>query len=225
MSWLSDTWDDAKGAIDDFGDAAEDAIESTVENVGQAVDSGLDSAAGLAHRVGADGIADTLTDLGDEIASATGGPVDELDLGQTENPKELIRGEPSAIAEATTTLTDLATSIGSTGDALRTVDAADWTGSAADGFNDVFDKQPGLWHDAADAMNSAAQTLVSWGHTVEAAQARAADAVARWKQADDEERAKKSAYNTLTGEQQADHPLVDTWTAMRDEAREILRGA
>lgn len=225
MSWLSDTWDDAKGAIDDFGDAAEDAIESTVENVGQAVDSGLDSAAGLAHRVGADGIADTLTDLGDEIASATGGPVDELDLGQTENPKELIRGEPSAIAEATTTLTDLATSIGSTGDALRTVDAADWTGSAADGFNDVFDKQPGLWHDAADAMNSAAQTLVSWGHTVEAAQARAADAVARWKQADDEERAKKSAYNALTGEQQADHPLVDTWTAMRDEAREILRGA
>ncbi|BAH51773.1 putative T7SS-secreted protein [Rhodococcus opacus] len=225
MSWLSDTWDDAKGAIDEFGDAAEDAIESTVENVGQAVDSGLDSAAGLAHRIGADGVADTLTDLGDEIAGVTGGPVDELDLGQTEDPKELIRGEPSAISEATTTLTDLATSIGSTGDALLTVDAAGWTGSAADGFNEVFDKQPGLWHDAADAMNSAAQTLVSWGHTVEAAQARAADAVARWKQADDEERAKKSAYNALTGEQQADNPLVDTWTAMREEARDILRGA
>ncbi|QDQ89475.1 hypothetical protein FND50_00895 [Rhodococcus sp. WB9] len=76
MSWLSDTWDDAKGAIDDFGDAAENAIESTVENVGQAADSGLDAAAGLAQRVGADGIADTLTDLGDDIASATGGPVD-----------------------------------------------------------------------------------------------------------------------------------------------------
>ena len=225
MSWLSDTWDDAKGAIDDFGDAAENAIESTVENVGQAADSGLDAAAGLAQRVGADGIADTLTDLGDDIASATGGPVDELDLGQTEEPEQLIRGEPSAIAEATTTLTDLATSIGSTGDALRTVDAADWTGSAADGFNEIFDKQPALWHDAADAMNSAARTLVSWGHTVEAAQARAADAVARWKQAEAEERAKKSAYNALTGEQQADHPLVDTWTAMREEAREILRGA
>ncbi|MCQ4119490.1 TNT domain-containing protein [Rhodococcus tibetensis] len=225
MSWLSDTWEDAKGMVDDVGDAAEETIESTVENVGQTLDSGLDAAAGLADRVGAGGLSDALTDLGDEIASATGGAVDELDLGQTEEPKELIRGEPSAITEATNTLTDLATSIGSTGDALRTVDAADWTGSAADGFNEVFDKQPGLWHDAADAMTAAAQTLTSWSHTVEAAQARATDAVAKWKQAEAEERAKKTAFNALSGDEQAASPLVDTWTALREEARDILRGA
>ncbi|MFD4179714.1 putative T7SS-secreted protein, partial [Rhodococcus sp. NPDC058514] len=107
MSWLSDTWDDATGAIDSAGEFVEDAVESGIESLGQAADSGLDAASRVARGLGADGVADALTDLGDQVASLTGGAVDELELGQTEQPKELIRGEPAAIAEATTTLGEL----------------------------------------------------------------------------------------------------------------------
>ncbi|MGW6374977.1 putative T7SS-secreted protein [Rhodococcus sp. NPDC055112] len=225
MSWLSDTWDDATGAIDSAGEFVEDAVESGIESLGQAADSGLDAASGVARRLGADGVADALTDLGDQVASLTGGAVDELELGQTEQPKELIRGEPAAIAEATTTLNELSSSIGSTGDALRTIDAAGWTGTAADGFNAVYDKQPGLWHEAADAMSAAGRSLTSWSYTVEAAQARAAEAVELWRQAEREELARKTAYAALGADGQAGTELVDSWSAMKDGARELLRGA
>ncbi|AQA20951.1 putative Rhs domain protein [Rhodococcus sp. MTM3W5.2] len=225
MSWLSDTWDDATGAIDSAGEFVEDAVESGIESLGQAADSGLDAASGVARRLGADGVADALTDLGDQVASLTGGAVDELELGQTEQPKELIRGEPAAIAEATSTLNELSSSISSTGDALRTVDAAGWTGTAADGFNAVYDKQPGLWHEAADAMSAAGRSLTSWSYTVEAAQARAAEAVELWRQAEREELAKKTAYAALSADAQAGTELVDSWSAMKDAARELLRGA
>ncbi|TQF65809.1 RHS repeat protein [Rhodococcus spelaei] len=225
MSWLSDTWDDATGAINDAGDFVEDALESGVEKLGQAVDAGFDAAAGVARNLGAGGVADALTSAGDEIASRTGGPVDELELEQTDQPDKLIRGEPGAISDATSTLADLSRSIADTGQALATIDAADWTGSAADAFNSVYDQQPGLWRAAADAMTAAGQSLTSWRFTVEAAQARAAEAVAIWKRAEAEELAKKSGYAALSAEAQAGIPLVDTWTAMREEAREILRGA
>ncbi|GAB2650029.1 putative T7SS-secreted protein [Prescottella soli] len=218
-------WDDVIGGLDKVGDWVEDAAEGVVEKAGQVADAGLDRLAGVARDLGADGVADVLTDLGDQVASITGGAVDELELGQTTDPRELIRGDAGAVNEAVTTLTELGTNIGSTGTALRTVDAAGWTGEAADAFQAVFDQQPGLWQDAADAMASAAQTLTWWANTIESAQARAADAIERWERAEQEEAARKTAYNALSGEQRAGTTLVDSWTAMFGDAVEILRGA
>ncbi|RDI16204.1 hypothetical protein DEU38_12953 [Rhodococcus sp. AG1013] len=164
-------------------DFVEDAAEGVVEKAGQVADAGLDGLAGVARGLGADGVADVLTDLGDRVASSTGGAVDEVELGQTTDPRELIRGDAGAVNEAVTTLTELGTNIGSTGTSLRTVDAAGRTGDAADAFQAVYDRQPALWQDAADAMTSAAQSLTWWANTIESAQARAADAIARWEQA------------------------------------------
>ncbi|MFD4292852.1 putative T7SS-secreted protein [Rhodococcus sp. NPDC058532] len=179
MSWLSDTWDDATGAVDAAGEFLTDTAESAAETVGQAVDAGLDGAARLARGVGAD----TLAGLGDRIADATGGAVDELELGQSEDPRDLVRGDPAAIADAAAALADLASGIAGAGDSFAAVDAAGWTGSAADAFDAVYDRQPGLWHAAADAMTAAGDALTGWGHAVAAAQGRAADAVAVWRAA------------------------------------------
>lgn len=184
MTWLSDTWDDAKGALDDAGDFLTDAAESGAEALGQAVDSGLDAAARLARGAGADTIADALTGLGDRVADLTGGAVDELELGQTDEPRELVRGDPSVISEATAVLTELASGIAEVGGSLATIDAAGWTGSAADAFDAVYDQQPALWRAASDAMTTAGDCLTAWAHTVAAAQAKAADAVALWKDAE-----------------------------------------
>ncbi|NLU81349.1 putative T7SS-secreted protein [Rhodococcus sp. HNM0569] len=217
--------DDVIGGLDKAGDFIEDAVETGIEKGGQAVDSGLDSLSGFARDLGADGVADVLTDISDRVASATGGAVDELELGQTEDPRELIRGDVGAINEALTTLTEMGTNIESTGSALRAVDAAGWSGEAADSFNDVFDKQPGLWQDAADAMTAAAQSLTEWASVVQAAQARAGDALERWRQAEQHERDQKNAYNALSGEQRAATTLVDTWTPVYEDAVGILQAA
>ncbi|MEU7765082.1 putative T7SS-secreted protein [Nocardia sp. NPDC049190] len=211
--------------INSVGNAVEGVVESGVEAAGQAADAGLDALAAGALTVGADGVAESLDDLGDRIAAATGGHVDERELGETHDPKELIRGEPAAIHDAAEALRTMGTNIDSTGDALRTIDTANWTGSAADGFNAVFDRQPKLWWDGADAMGKAATALESWYSEVVAAQGKAADAIATWDDADTEERRKKDEWNALSDRAKSGRTLTDTWTPIRNAARDILRGA
>ncbi|NKX85695.1 putative T7SS-secreted protein, partial [Nocardia coubleae] len=211
--------------FDKVGSAIEDGVENVVEGAGQIIDDGLDVVGDAAKHVGLEKIGNALDDLGDNIASATGGDVEEEELGQTEDPKELILGEPSEIGSAAETLTKMAEAIESTGQALQKIDAAEWTGKGADAFNAVYDKQPKLWFDGADAMAAAAEALKAWQNEVKAAQDKAQTAIDRWKAADAEERRQKTWWNGLTGEQQQANPLIDTWTAIRNEAREILRGA
>ncbi|WP_327114019.1 putative T7SS-secreted protein [Nocardia sp. NBC_01730] len=74
-------------------------------------------------------------------------------------------------------------------------------------------------------MHKASGVLDSWYHEVTAAQTKAADAIARWEAADTEETTRKNQWNTLSDEQKRKTPLTDTWTSIRNEAREILRGA
>ncbi len=211
--------------IDKVGSAIEDGVEDLVEGAGQVIDDGLDVVGDAAGYVGLDSVDDALDDLGDNIASATGGDVEEEELGQTEDPKELILGEPSEIGSTAETLKKMAAAIESTGQALQKIDAADWTGKGADAFNEVYDKQPKLWFDGGDAMTAAADAMEAWQNEVKTAQDKAGNAIERWKAAHAEEVRQKNWWNSLTGEQQQQNPLVDTWTSLRNEAREILRGA
>ncbi|WP_327097061.1 DUF6531 domain-containing protein [Nocardia vinacea] len=211
--------------VNSVGDAIEHGVESVTQKAGELADSGLDAAAALARNLGADGVAEGLDDLGDKIADLAGGEIHERELGQTRDPKELIRGDPSAIHDAAEALGKMGDSIGQTGDALRTVNTADWTGTAAEEFHTEFAKQPKLWWEGADAMHKASGVLNSWYYEVTAAQTKAADAIARWDAAEVEETSKKTQWNALSDEQKRKTPLVDTWTSIRNEAREILRGA
>ncbi|MEV2226265.1 putative T7SS-secreted protein [Nocardia vinacea] len=211
--------------VNKVGDAVEHGVESATQKAGELADAGLDAAAGLARKVGADGVAENLDDLGDKIADLAGGEIKERELGQTTDPKELIRGEPSAIHDAVEALQKMGDSIGKTGDALRTVNTADWTGSAAEEFHTEFAKQPKLWWEGADAMHKASGVLDGWYHEVTAAQTKAADAIAKWEAADTEETTRKNQWNALSDEQKRKTTLTDTWTSIRNEAREILRGA
>ncbi|MBL1079202.1 RHS repeat protein [Nocardia sp. 2] len=211
--WLSDKANAA-------GEWLEDTAESVTAKIGETADSGLDGLSSLARRIGADGVAEALDDFGDEIASITGGEVQERDLGETKDPKELIRGEPSAIHDVAGKLKNLATSIESTGTALRTINVADWTGEAATAFHTEFEKQPQLWFTAADAMTNCAATLDGWWYwVVVAAQAKAQNAIDKWEEA---ERA-EAAYNALSDD--AKKTATRTDGTLRDEARTILNDA
>ncbi|WP_157762538.1 putative T7SS-secreted protein [Nocardia yamanashiensis] len=212
--------------LDNLVDIIDRGVEKATETLGHAADTVLEGQAALADKLGLDGVSEFLNDLGDQIESITGGAVDERELWQSEDPKELIRGEPSEIDSVVKTLGKMAESISSTGDALRAIDTANWTGEGADAFNAVYDKQPKLWWDSAEAFTATAGHLNVWSHAVQTAQTRASEAVTEWKRAATEEETKKKWWNSLTGDQQKQQgSLKDTWSEIRRNAHQILLDA
>lgn len=211
--------------LNDLGDKIEDGLETATEKVGQAYNTVLDAESKVAKAVGADGLSNFLDDLGDKIVDATGGAVPEKELGETTDPTELIRGDVAKINEVAEHLGTIGTAIDQTGDALRKIDVADWSGSAASAFHDEYAKQPKLWWDGADAMGKAKTALAAWSAEVTAAQAKASDAIAKWEAADREERDRKNEWNAKSDEDRKGKNLTDTWTDIRNEARAILTGA
>ncbi|MET7767438.1 putative T7SS-secreted protein [Nocardia sp. NPDC005366] len=211
--------------VNNLGDKIEKGIESAAQTAGELADSALDKAADVAHGIGADSVGEALDDLGDQIVDATGGELKERELGESDDPKELVRGEPSRINEVAEHVGKIGTSIEQTGDALRKIDVADWSGSAASTFHDEFAEQPKLWWDGADAMTKAKTALGNWFHEVTAAQAKASEAITKWNEADTEERNRKNEWNARSEEDRKGKNLSDTWTALRDQARAILRDA
>ncbi|MGB7364945.1 MAG: putative T7SS-secreted protein, partial [Rhodococcus sp. (in: high G+C Gram-positive bacteria)] len=170
--------------LDDLGNKVQDTLELGAEAVGHAFDAGLDAVADKARSNGLSGVGNALDSAGDIVASWTGGAVDERELGETLDPKQLIRGESGAITDAATTLTTMASGLDQTADALSSIDASSWTGDAADAFRAEYSAQPPMWRDGAEAMGSASSALEWWSHTVVAAQAQAAVAIDLWAQAE-----------------------------------------
>ncbi|MGX1808580.1 putative T7SS-secreted protein [Nocardia sp. NPDC055321] len=217
--WLGDK-------VNQIGNAVENAAETVVAKAGEAVDDYLDSSAGIARDLGLDSLGEGLDDLGDKVSSALGGQVEERELEETEDPKELIRGEPSAITEAGTGLGKLSTAADQTGAGLRSVgNIGDWVGAGADGYKVGFTPQPTKWLEAADAFTDAKTALDAWSAAVSAAQGVAADAVTQWKAAVQERRRVLTRWNSLTDEQKSSTKVVDTWSPMFQAARDTLARA
>ncbi|MFI6871566.1 putative T7SS-secreted protein [Nocardia sp. NPDC050406] len=214
--WLEDK-------ANQVGSAVENAVESASATVGEAVDDVLDVGADGARALGLDSIGEGLDDLGDQVSSALGGQVEERELGETEDPKELIRGEPPAITESATSLGKLSTAADQTADGLRSVgNVGDWTGLGADGFEVGFTPQPTKWTEAADAFTDAKAALEAWAAAVTAAQGLAADAIAEWKAGVAEQRRVLARWRALSDEQKASTTVIDTWTPRFQAARDIL---
>ncbi|MCU1648282.1 MAG: putative deoxyribonuclease RhsC [Nocardia sp.] len=211
--------------VDKIGDAIENGIDEVETKAGSIIDRGTYKVADLARDVGADSVASAIQDLGDQIADHQGGEVLERQLGQTKDKTELIRGEPSKIHDVADKLRTMSTSIESTGNALRTIDVADWTGKGATAFHSAFDKQPKLWWTAGDAFSKAAAHLDSWYWAVVTGQAKAQEAIDKWEAADREEKSQKDSWNALSDKDKKKTTLVDTWSPMRDAARDILKNA
>ncbi|WP_306356197.1 MULTISPECIES: putative T7SS-secreted protein [unclassified Nocardia] len=217
--WLEDK-------ANQIGEAVENAAESATAAVGEAIDDVLDVGADAARSVGWDGVGEALDDAGDQVSSALGGAVEERELGETEDPKELIRGEPSAITEAGNSLGKLSQAADQTGEGLRAVgNISDWHGLGADGYRVGFSPQPGNWTEAADAFTDAKTALEAWASAVSAAQGLAADAIAEWKAAVQERRRVLAWWNSLTDEQKDRATVTDTWSPRFQAARDILSRA
>ncbi|MER7794962.1 putative T7SS-secreted protein [Streptomyces sp. NPDC097640] len=184
-------------------DSIEDWAEDRVEDVGEIVDGVGDWTADRLDDVGWESGADWVRETSDSAANALGANVDEMQLGETEDPKKLIHGSSGKLRSTADHLRDFQTAFDNVGRGLHGLDAAHLKGEAAEAFRESVSIQPRKWFTAADACEKAAGALDSFAGTVEWAQGQAAEAIARYKQgkqASEEARSthneRVSAYNT-----------------------------
>ncbi|KOG28008.1 MULTISPECIES: putative T7SS-secreted protein [Streptomyces] len=226
---------DFGGLLDKGIDKIGDGIDKGKQALGEGVDYVTDKTGQGLESLGARDWADAVEDWGDETASSLGAQVGEQQLGQTEEANELIHGKPEKIAEAVKNLRDFQAAFDLVGGGMRKLDAAHWKGEAADAFREKFSTLPTDWLRAADAMENAAKALETYSKAVVSAQGKAREAIALYKEGDQDSKTavdtynkKVDAYNAArTGDSPlpVPEPFSDPGKAKRQRAKEILDDA
>nr|WSY52137.1 DUF6531 domain-containing protein [Streptomyces sp. NBC_00886] len=154
-----------------------DVVDAGKKLVGEGVDKGTDVAGDALDKVGAHGLANRVEKAGDRIASDLGATPGEQQLGQSEQPENLVHGDAKAIRAAAGHLTGFFTAFDRVGDGMRRLDSSSWQGEAAETFREKFAMHPTKWLQAADACDTAGKALSSYADTVQWAQGQAQDAI------------------------------------------------
>lgn len=235
--WISDRYEDAKDAVDDAADEVEQAWDDGTEWLGEQIDAGSEHVADAMDHVGWESGADWVRDRGDDAADFLGAEVDEMELGESEDPKDLVHGEVERISELSTRLSTFSGHMADAGSGLAGISAGTWDGSASDGFDARLRAQPPKWDAASSACSSASTAVSDFASAVTRAQDRAQVAIDTWKQAERDSRDAVTAYNARVDDYNAKRHLpeaerperpgsfVDPGDAGRARAREILDDA
>ncbi|MGW7572566.1 putative T7SS-secreted protein [Streptomyces sp. NPDC054765] len=203
---LGDILGDVKDGFNSAADTVGNAVDDVTEAAGEAVDYATDKTADALDYVGADGAAKAVRTAGDDVADALGAQVDERQLGESDDPKELIHGDVAKINESAAHLKDFYAAFERVGQGIRKLDAGSWKGKAADSFHEKFDVHPKQWMRTADACESAWKALDSYAETVSWAQKKAQAAIDAWQAAEDKSKKANDAYRHK----------VDTYNAKAD---------
>ncbi|MEU8888095.1 putative T7SS-secreted protein [Streptomyces sp. NPDC048442] len=220
---------------DKIVDGVDQGIDKGKELLGEGVDYATDKAGQGLDMVGAHDWADAVQDKGDEVASSLGAEVGEQQLGQSEEANELIHGKPEKIAATVKNLRDFQKAFDLVGGGMKKLDSSRWKGKAADAFREKFQTQPTAWLHAADAMEDAANALETFSKAVVSAQGKAREAIALYKEGNQDSKTAIEAYNkkvdaynaARNGDSPLPHPgeCTDPGETKRQRAREILNDA
>ncbi|MEY9937020.1 putative T7SS-secreted protein [Streptacidiphilus sp. MAP5-3] len=119
----------------------------------------------------------------------------EAELGETDDEKELIWGDPDVISTAAGHLRSFEGAFEETHQGLTKLDTEHWQGKAADNFRAKFAPHPPQWGHASDACSDAAGALEDYGSTVTWAQGQAKQAVALYNRGQQATQTAKTAYD------------------------------
>ncbi|AZS72292.1 type IV secretion protein Rhs [Streptomyces lydicus] len=200
--------------INSAAEKAGNAVDGVKEAAGEAVDSATDMTADALDYVGADGAAKTVRSAGDDVADALGAQVAERQLGESDDPKELVHGDVAKINESAAHLKDFYAAFERVGQGIRKLDAGSWKGKAADSFHEKFDVHPKQWMRTADACEAAWKALDSYADTVSWAQKKAQAAIDAWRAAEKKTMKAFKAYSHAVDTYNA---KADAYNAARDE--------
>ncbi|MFI2352361.1 putative T7SS-secreted protein [Streptomyces sp. NPDC019443] len=233
---LGDLVDGGKDLLNSGLSKVEEGIDAGKKALGEGVDWTTDRVGDGLEYVGAEGLADTVEDWGDDVASDLGASVGEQQLGQTEQANELVHGKPDKIRESAKHLKDFHTAFDRVGQGMKKLDSSHWKGASADAFREKFAMHPADWLHAADACESAGKALDTYADTVKWAQDKAQEAIDLYKKGKDASDKAVEAYNKRVDEYNAKgragqeqgprpEPFSDPGKAQRDRAQEILNEA
>jgi hypothetical protein len=143
-----------------------------------------------------------------------------MQLGQTNDPTELVPGDPREIYAIEARLIEYGDLLHEAGAGLGRIDTtAGWSGAAADAFHNVFHGQPGKWVQAGDAFHAAANALDSYACVLTWAQGKAADAISMWRTGTDHHQAAQDTLaSAISQTDSAGQSAADAVGAARDLA-------
>jgi uncharacterized protein YukE len=159
------------------------------------------------------------------------------ELGQSEDPKALVPGNPEAIEGHARALVAHSEHFDTVAQDLGKVDVPGWTGVASSAFLDTFSKEPPKWTKVCDALTSAGSAVSGYAGTLSWAQSQADEAIALWKQGEAATKQATSAHNQAVANADAQNkaavaegtsataqvaPFSDPGEALRKQAREML---
>ncbi|MER6845629.1 putative T7SS-secreted protein [Streptomyces platensis] len=190
MSWVSD-------GLNALGDGASKFTGAVERGAGELVEHGSDLVADGLELTGLDAAGHAVRSAGADVAGALGAHVNERQLDETEDPKELIHGDPKKINETASHLKDFSAAFDRVANGMRKLGSGQhWSGKAADAFREAFDMHPKQWMHAADACEDASKALKSYAETVSWAQGKAADAIEKYQKAEAATRKATESYRT-----------------------------
>ncbi|WP_341849442.1 putative T7SS-secreted protein, partial [Streptomyces bungoensis] len=149
---------------------AGDLVDGGKKLLGETIDKGSDIAADGLDMAGAHDWADNTRHYGDQAASALGATPGERQLGQSDDPTDLVHGNAEDILATARHLKHFHTAFDKVGQGMRKLDSSQWQGQAAEAFRKKFAMHPVKWLHAADACHQAAAALEHYADTVTWAQ-------------------------------------------------------
>ncbi|RJQ70558.1 hypothetical protein D5S17_28940 [Pseudonocardiaceae bacterium YIM PH 21723] len=169
------------------------------------------------------------------------GKLSRKELGDTDDPKDLLPGDLEEVTEAVVSLGKLAFGLNEAAAGMKRIDSSHWEGQAADKFREFFHPQPGKWNTAGDAFTKPARALQNYAAMLQTGQADAGRALQLWQQGTEESEKSRTAHNQKVkaynekadayNRGEGDHPgptpgaWVDPGKAKKDEAKRILDAA
>ncbi|MER6971125.1 putative T7SS-secreted protein [Nocardioides sp. NPDC000445] len=201
--WLRDRANDVGETVEGAIDDGAELLGEGVEQVSHVAEDGLDA-------IGAESAADWVREHGDQLADQLGADVGEMQLGETEDPKQLIHGDTGKIDEDVSHLDDLAKAFGNVSAGMSSIDTGNWQGQAGDAYDARWSKTPADWARAQAACEKASGALKSFSSTVTWAQDQAAEAIRQWKEAETKQQAALDAHNAKVSDYNA---AVDRYNA------------
>src|ERR1700685_2350433 len=102
--------------------------------------------------VGATGLANDIDGFDSRASSFVGGAQPALQLGQADDPTQLIQGDPQQVGDAATRLKAFSTASGEVSTGLAGVSVEHWQGVAANAFRAKYAPEPKRWSDAGTAF-------------------------------------------------------------------------
>lgn len=205
-----DLVDSAVDVVNEGGELLEDGIDKGAELLGEGVEKLSHLAEDGLDAVGLETAADIVREYGDKAADWLGADVGEMQLGETDDPKQLVHGDVGKINEGVEHLSSLGTAFGQVATALKAIETGDWVGDDADAFEITWQKKPKDWMNAEDACRGAGKAMGTYASTLEWAQGQAELAIQQWKDAESAQDAAVADYNAAVS---AYNDRVDSYNA------------